>query len=215
VTDETRNDISDDDLRARLSRIDPAPAGTPVDPVTSPRARHLVESSMQTLDIPSSDDLAVRRRRPLLLGAAAAALAAIAAGILLVVAGPFGGQASLPRGGQPTTLALSAPPGDAAGSCLMFSVDVLREMPVALAGTVTAVETGSVTLDVDRWYRGGDADRVTIAVPEQNSVALDGVDLRSGERYLLTATDGTVNGCGYSGPAEPQLESAFAEAFGG
>jgi hypothetical protein len=112
-------------------------------------------------------------------------------------------------------MALSAPAGDVAGSCVMFSVDVLREMPVALAGTVTAVDPGSVTLDVDRWYRGGDADRVTITVPENNNVALDGVDLRSGERYLLTATEGTVNGCGYSGPADPQLEGAFAEAFGG
>ena len=32
-------------------------------------------------------------------------------------------------------------------------------MPVALAGTVTALEPGQVTLDVDRWYRGGTADR--------------------------------------------------------
>jgi hypothetical protein len=205
--------ISDDDLRARLSRIDPAPAGTPVDPVTSPRARELVERIMQTLDPPITDDLAVRRRRPALLAAAVAAVAAIAAAVLLAV-GPFGGDGPGP-GSQPTTLALTAPPGDAAASCLMFSVDVLREMPVALAGTVTTVEPGSVTLDVDRWYRGGDADRVTITVPENNSVALDGVDLRSGQRYLLTATNGTVNGCGYSGPADPQLESAFADAFGG
>jgi hypothetical protein len=213
VTDETRTDISDDDLRARLSRIDPAPAGIPVDPVTSLRARELVERSMQTLDTPSSDDLAARRRRPVLLAAAVAAVAAIAAAVLLVL-GPFGGDGP-GSGSAPTTMALSAPAGDAAGSCVMFSVDVLREMPVALAGTVTAVDAGSVTIDVDRWYRGGDADRVTITVPENNNVALDGVDLRSGERYLLTATEGTVNGCGYSGPADPQLESAFAAAFGG
>jgi hypothetical protein len=168
---------------------------------------------MQILETPSSDDLAVRRRRHLLLAAAAGAVAAVAAAVLVVV-GPSGGDEP-GSGSAPTTLALSAPPGDAAGSCLMFSVDVLREMPVALAGTVTSVDAGSVTLDVDRWYRGGDADRVTITVPDTNSVALDGVDLRPGERYLLTATDGTVNGCGYSGPADPQLESAFAEAFGG
>lgn len=216
MTDETRRDISDDDLRARLSRIDPAPAGTPVDPVAGPRARELVERIMQTLDTPSSDDLAVRRRRgPVLLLASAGGLAALVGGVL-VLGAPFGEQQTLPRGEDPTTtLALEAPAGDLAASCMMFSVDVLREMPVALSGTVTAVEPGSVTLDVDRWYRGGDADRVTITVPENNSVALDGVDLRSGERYLLTATNGTVNGCGYSGPAGPQLESAFADAFGG
>jgi hypothetical protein len=213
MTDKAMTDISDDDLRARLSRIDPAPAGTPVDPVTSPRARELVERIMQTVDLPSSDDLAVRRRRPILVAAAAAALAAIAAGVLLAV-GPFGGNGPRP-GNELTTVALSAPPGDATGSCMVFSVDVLREMPVALAGTVTTLDPGSVTLDVDHWYRGGDADQVTITVPENNSVALDGVDFRSGGRYLLTATKGTVNGCGYSGPADPQLETAFAEAFGG
>jgi hypothetical protein len=86
---------------------------------------------------------------------------------------------------------------------------------VALAGTVTALEPGQVSLDVDRWYTGGSADRVTIAVPVNNSAALDGVDFREGERYLLTATDGTVNGCGFSGPASAELESAYGAAFGG
>ena len=56
---------------------------------------------------------------------------------------------------------------------------------------------------------------MTIAVPENNSAALDGVDFRTGERYLLSATDGTVLGCGLSGLATPDLERAFAEAFGG
>lgn len=217
MTDRDLSDISDDDLRARLSRIDPAPAGTPVDPVTSPRARELVERIMQTLDtdnVPSDDLAARRRRRPLLL-AAAGGVAALVGGAL-VLGGQFGGQQSLPIAEDPTTtLALEAPGDTLSASCMIFSVDVLREMPVALGGTVTTVEPGSVTLDVDRWYRGGDADLVTISVPENNSAALDGVDFRSGDRYLITATDGTVNGCGYSGPAEPQLEGAFADAFGG
>jgi len=86
---------------------------------------------------------------------------------------------------------------------------------VALAGTVTAVGADRVTLDVDRWYRGGSAEVVTIAVPVDSSAALDGVEFRDGERYLVTATDGTVNGCGFSGPADAQLERAFEEAFGG
>ena len=219
TADRDLSDISDDDLRARLSRIDPAPAGTPVDPVTSPRARERVERIMQTLDTPSSgtpsDELAARRRRRPLLLAAAGGVAALVGGAL-VLGGGFNEQQTLPIAEDPTTtLALEAPGDALSASCMIFSVDVLREMPVALGGTVTAVEPGSVTLDVDRWYRGGDADVVTISVPENNSVALDGVDLRSGERYLPTATDGTVNGCGYSGPAGPELEQAYAEAFGG
>ena len=56
----------------------------------------------------------------------------------------------------------------------------------------------------------------TVAVPsEQTSAALDGVDFGQGQRYLLTATGGVVNGCGFSGPATPELERAFDEAFPG
>jgi hypothetical protein len=117
--------------------------------------------------------------------------------------------------GAPATLALSLPPADVAASCIQFDVRFLAEMPVALAGTVTTVEADRVTLDVDRWYRGGSADVVTIVVPLTSSAALDGVDFSDGERYLVTATDGTVNGCGFSGPADAELERAFEEAFGG
>ena len=204
-------DFPDDDLRARLSRLDPAPAGVPVDPVTSPRARELVEramsSTVQTPGTPSAADELSRRRRPWLLAAAAAAVLVAVVGGFLVLGNGDNGRA--------TTLALELPPGDVAMSCVQFDVQFLREMPVALAGTVTALEPGQVSLDVDRWYRGGSADRVTIAVPVNNSAALDGVDFREGERYLLTATDGTVNGCGFSGPASTELESAYEAAFGG
>jgi hypothetical protein len=210
------NDMSDDELRSRLARIDPAPAGSPVDPVTSSRAHELVERAMsQTLDRPTDELAARRRRRPWLLGAAAAVL--VAAVVTTVVALSGGGTVGDTPGGSddPTTLALSLPAGDAMNSCIQFDVQFLAQMPVAFAGTVTAVEPGQVTVDVDHWYRGGDADVVTIAVQDNNSVALDGVDFRAGERYLVTATDGTVNGCGFSGPATPDLESAFDEAFGG
>lgn len=212
--------MSDDELRARLARIDPAPAGSPIDPVTSPRAQELVERAMnapelQTLDTDApTDELAARRRRRWLLPAAAAVLVAAMVGAVVALSG--GGGDTPGRDQGPTTLALSLPPSDVAGSCMMFDVAFLAQMPVAFAGSVTAIDADRVTLDVDRWYRGGDADLVTVAVPpQQTSAALDGVDFRQGERYLITATDGTVNGCGFSGPAEPQLEQAFEQAFGG
>jgi hypothetical protein len=217
-------DMSDDELRARLSRLDPVPAGSPVDPVTSPRAQELVERAMQTPEtqtVPTpdpTDELAARRRRPWLIPLVAAALLAAVVGTVVVLSG--GGRVGDTSGGdaataqEPTTLDLSLPPSNVANSCVVFDVEFLAEVPVALAGTVTAVEPRRVTLEVDRWYRGGDADVVTIGVQDGNSVALDGVDFREGERYLVTATNGVINGCGFSGPATPELEQAFEQAFG-
>jgi len=49
--------------------------------------------------------------------------------------------------------------------------------------------------------------------PGQTSAALDGVDFRTGGRYLIASTNGIVNGCGFSGEATPELEAAYAEAF--
>jgi hypothetical protein len=204
-----------DDLRARLTRIDPAAAG-PVDPVTSPRAHELLERTMQTLDTPADVvDISSRRRwhRPALAVAAAVAVAGIALGATQL------GSDDSPATKAPTTVALAVPgggDGTTMSSCLMFDVAILRDMPMALAGTVVAQDADSVTLRVDRWYKGGTADQVRIATPSgATSVALDGVDFQKAQRYLLTATDGTVNACGYSGPATPELEKSYAEAFGG
>lgn len=203
----------DDNLRARLSRMDPIGPETTVNPATSSRAAELMERAMQGAEAPRVGKLSAarrRRRRPVLWLAGAAAIAASGLGIFFTVdrAGPD-------DAGRPTTLALSLPPSDVMASCIPFELEYLRDMPLAFAGTVTAADGEQVTLDIEHWYRGSDVDEVTIAVPAgQTSAALDGVDFRAGERYLVAATDGTVNGCGFSGPATPQLEGAYADAFG-
>jgi hypothetical protein len=219
---ESADGSADAALRARLSRLDPAGPAVPVDPVTSPRAADLMERAMHSPDVQNTDlepavDLAAERRRRRPAVWLAAAVAAAAAGIVRGVVVHGGGSDPAGTPDRATTLALTLPDSSAvAGSCMQFDVAFLRDMPVAFAGTATEVGAEQVTLDVDRWYRGGDADRVALAVPgAQTSAALDGVDFREGERYLVTATDGTVKGCGYSGPASPELERAFAEAFGG
>lgn len=204
-----------DDLRTRLARTDPAAAG-PVDPATSPRAQEHLERTMQTLDpLPVVRELTrpPRWRRPALVAAAAVAVAGIALGAMQLT------SEDTPAIKAPTTVALAVPGGGGGpslGSCIMFDVAILRDMPVALAGTVVAQDADSVTLRVDRWYKGGSADQVRIATPAgATSVALDGVEFEQGKRYLLTATNGTVNVCGYSGPATPELEKSYTEAFGG
>jgi hypothetical protein len=201
----------DDDLRARLARLDPMPPSIPVDPSTSPRAQVLLERVMLTTEQSTDPTVAPPRwRRTAALAAAAAAVLAVGAGALVA----RGGDSAAPAKHR-TTLALQAPPAAHPGvmsSCIRFSVDILRDMPVAFGGTVTAVSAGQVTIDVDRWFKGGSADVVTIAVPERNT-SVGTVDLEEGKRYLVTATDGTVNACGFTGEATPDLEAAFEQAF--
>jgi hypothetical protein len=171
---------------------------------------------MQTIDQPTAapDSPPVGRRRNRMLAAAAALvlLTAAAVGALIATTGDDGA----PGSSAPTTVALKIASGTAMTSCIRFDVKFLKDMPVALAGTVINVTDDAVSLDVDRWYKGGTADRVTISVPGANtSIALDGVHFVDGKRYLLTATNATVNGCGFSGLATPELTKAYAQAFGG
>jgi hypothetical protein len=206
--------MSDDDLRARLARLDPAGASAAVDPVTSPRAADRLERIVtrdDTLDPPTTHARPrIRRPRRTVLAAAAVGMAAAATAGALLLSGDS-------PGAEPTTLALDLPPSSAMGSCMVFDPAFLTDVPVAFGGTVSVVEADSVVLDVDRWYTGGDADVVRLDVPdEQSSASLDGVDFRAGERYLVTASsEGMVNGCGLSGPATPELQRAFDSAFPG
>ena len=200
--------LPDDELRARLARLDPA-GSSPVEAASSPRAAEQMEHAMQTLEpLPTTSP----RRTRLLVGAAVlGAAAAVTAGVLLVGGGDDPGGAD-----APTTLVLDLPPSDAAASCLAFDEATLAGMSPAFAGTVVEVDEDSVLLDVDRWYAGGDADRVELAARGGDAVALGyGVDFQQGERYLVTASQGTVNGCGYSGPASPEFEQSFERAFAG
>lgn len=207
--------VSDhDDLRVRLARLDPSAGteGASSSPDLSPRAHEILERTMSTpvlTDTPDATRPAAHRRRTWVAAAAVAAVAAGGLGLAL----SDGGSAPAKK---PTTLALSLPAGGAMSSCMQFSTDILKGMTPAFAGTVTSLAGSTVTLSVDRWYAGGPADEVTLTSPgSDGTLAMDGVAFEEGARYLVTAAGGTVNGCGYSGPATPELERAFATAFGG
>ena len=202
----------DDDLRARLRRLDPA-GDLPVDPVSSPRAASSVERAMQTLEPPTPVPARTPGRTRLIAGAAVlGTAAAVSAGVLVTRDDP-----ARPAAEKPTTLRLALPAADATASCLPFEVRYLADMSPAFAGTAVDVSEDSVVLDVDRWYTGGDAGQVVLEAPGGAAAAAlgYGVDFEQGERYLVTAANGTVNGCGYSGPATPELQQAFEQAFAG
>lgn len=201
---------TDDDLRARLARVDPVLRmdSDLVEGGTVPDVKRLMAAppaSVRRYWVPP-------RRRLALVGATLALLFGAASAIIVTVGGDD------PSGPPPqSTLELSlGSPGVTSASCLPFSADILRGMPVAFAGTVTGVDAESVSLTVDRWYAGGSAPVVSLRTPPgATSAALDGVEFRKGSRYLVAATEGTVNGCGFSGEDSPELARAYAQAYGG
>jgi hypothetical protein len=136
-------------------------------------------------------------------------LAPLAAALVVLVTacGTSGGAAAGP-------LELSAGGGDAMASCLAFDPARLAEMPVAFEGTATAVEGDRVTLKVDRWFKGGDAAEVVLVAPQGLEALIGGIPFAVGGQYLVSATDGQVNYCGFSGEATPDLRAGFEAAFG-
>ena len=151
---------------------------------------------------------ASRRRGPLpVLHAASGVVALGVAGVLLA------GCTASPGSDGPLVLTMPDT-GGAMASCLPLTTEYLAEMSPAFAGTVTDVGADTVTMQVDRWYAGSGPDEVALAIPPGAHAALIGeIDFREGGSYLITATDGTVNLCGYSGEAIAELRALFDAAF--
>lgn len=194
-----------DETRERLARLDPMHPGVSTESVTTPSSRKLLEEIMDTQVVEKKESSASPHRW---LPAAAA---------LVVVAGVAAAFAL--GGGEPTAtaepLALSAGVDDPMMSCIQFSVEELARAPLAFEGTVTSVDGSTVELDVTNWYRGGDAGQVVIEAPTGMEALIGGIPFSVGGDYLVTAYDGTVNYCGFSGPATPELRASFQAAFGG
>ena len=104
--------------------------------------------------------------------------------------------------------------GDAMAMCMAFDPAFLADMPIAFEGTATAVDGERVTLEVDRWFKGGDAAEVALFAPAGFEALIAGINFEEGRQYLISASDGTVNYCGFSGEATPELRAGFEEAFG-
>jgi len=209
--------MNDDELRARLQAADPARRDAPADSWID----ELVVATMTVHDQAGQEtgqDIKGERppgRSRWLVAGAAAAVAVIAVGGYAFFAGDSrddGGNGSEAR----TELALRLPAADPMAMCIEFSVDTLRPMETAFAGTATDVTGDQVTLDVDHWYKGGDADVVELTGSSDAGVMLEGgIEFTEGERYLVTATDGNVNGCGFSAVWSQEMADAFEAAFAG
>jgi hypothetical protein len=194
-----------EELKSRLQKLDPTASGVEIKSVDD-------ESSQKMLEKIMSQPVESKNPRPAwyLLGAAAVAVVVIGAVSLLgsrsdpdVIASP-----------DQEALELSLGESDAMASCIATSAEILRDMPMAFAGTATSVEGEYATLTVDEWFVGGDAATVRLLAPAGFEALIGGITFEEGRSYLVSAFDGTVNYCGFSGESTPELRALYDEAFG-
>ncbi|GGO76827.1 hypothetical protein [Nocardioides deserti] len=210
----------DDDpqLRDRLRAADPAASLAPAD---SDRVARLLEATMSNTDHETTGTPGTAgkptTRRPLTWVAAAAA--ALVVGGVAFAATTGGDDEETPTAGggsdAPAVTTLAAPAAQDA-RCMVPNAAVLADQEVAFLGTVEELGDDMVLLSVEEQYAGAEADEVRVESPaEQMELLVGAVDFRDGEQYLVSATDGEVTVCGFSGPATGELQSLYAEAFGG
>jgi hypothetical protein len=200
-----------DELRERLARLDPMHSGVPTEPTTTESSQELLETIMSTPTKQPSEQSAAPSRRvwTLAVAAVAALVLAVAGGIAI-----YGGEDTPPTAAE-APLELTAGGNDVMASCIMFSPEELeRVAEIAFEGTVDAVDGDTVTLTVDHWYRGGDdASEVVLRAPQGLEALIGAIPLEVGNQYLISAQDGNVNYCGFSGPSTGELRSGFEAAF--
>ena len=56
---------------------------------------------------------------------------------------------------------------------------------------------------------------MVLQTPDNSPALIAGFEFVVGEQYLITAAEGNVNFCGYSGVATPEMTAAFDAAFPG
>jgi len=205
--------VNDDELQQRLRRIDPA-ARSSNHPVAGPRAAALLETIMDTpLHIPETPSSTRPRRTRRWAAAAVAGAAVVVAGVgaLALTAGD--------DGTRETAASVTYSFGEAVDPTMAMCLPVTDYMPtpglIGFKGTVVATTGTSVTVEVSKWFAGGDADQVQLNTTDVAIPALDGVEFVVGGEYLVTVLDGQVLTCGLSGLADPVLESIFEGWFGG
>ena len=162
---------------------------------------------MTTPNVEQPGSSGTPNKRPWIAAVAAAAVVIVAVGAIGLLSGDGDPIAATPP------LELNAGGEDVMASCIAFGVEYLAPMPVAFEGTVVSVEGDAVTLDVDHWFKGGDASQVVLNAPQGMEALIGGFPFEEGTQYLITASEGNVNYCGFSGVSTPEMRAAFEEAF--
>ncbi len=122
---------------------------------------------------------------------------------------------SATAGGAETVVSLGLPTQDTA-RCMPVDAETLGKAQTAFDGEVLSADADTVTLAVRQWYAGGDdAARVRLDLARVPATLAGYFDFQEGKRYLVSANDGVVRVCGFSGPWSADLEAIYTEAFPG
>jgi hypothetical protein len=214
-------DPSDQQLRDQLRALDPAASLPPAEPAWVARLLEDTMSDDLDYDMPETRATGVHERSRLtwLVAAAAVILIAGVSAFVPIERGTDDVPAAGPSGtpADPTTVTSLAVPSDAGtAKCAVPSADILAQQGVAFDGVVDEISDGMVTLTPTMFYAGDPTDIVRVEAPP---AALEGlllsVQFEVGQRYLVSAADGQVSLCGYSGAWTPELEQLYVEAFPG
>ncbi len=199
----------DDPTRARLTDHDPLKRQPHIHPAEPPA--HLLEQIMNTPTLITNESTSNpptaagrHRARRWIFGGAGLGTVAAVAGILAFTGG---------SPAAPSAVQLGLGTDNVMASCMPVSADILDDMPLAFAGTIVSVEGEIVTLDVTRWFVGGDTDQVILTAAAGMEASIGGIAFEPGGTYLVSATDGVVNYCGYTGSATPELQAVYDAAF--
>lgn len=202
---------SDDELRARLRAADPASSLPPADPS---RVARLLEDTMANDVLTESRETGTRNRGPLTWLVAAAAVVLIAGVGLFGFLNHDAGDDVPTAGHQPSVTHLTAPAAGSQGKCMVPNTRVLRLQTLAFEGTVQDISGDVVTLAPSHVYAGDVADVVEVEAPSADLQALVlATKFEKGGRYLVSATDGKVTVCGFSGPYTADLAALYDQAF--
>jgi hypothetical protein len=200
----------DSTLLSRLQAADPASSLPPADP---DQVAHLLETAMTDTELHTTEsrETGTHGRSPLTWLVAAAAVVLIAAAAVFSLANH---DAKHVPSAQPTVTQLDVAP--AVGRCIVPSVGVLQVQTVAFRGTLTTLAGGAATFTVTHWYRGGPTDLARVVAPQSVLRPLvESAKFRVGGDYLVSARDGRVTACGFSGPATGRLAALYSQAYAG
>jgi hypothetical protein len=223
---------ADDALRARLAAIDPARALAPADEAA---LATLISEVVATPTGPVRSERPARRRTSTtwLVAAAAAAVIAGAGGYALTRGGdePSTPTADRQTGGGLTKLTPPTPSDDtgqpvagtttlstdgvpAGARCAVLTPELLAGSEQAFAGTVTAMDAGTVTIRTTEVFAGEVGQTVEVQAPAPALQELIGATrFETGGSYLVAASDGLVSPCGLTGKATAGLQAVYDQAF--